>query len=172
MIRKAKYEDVDAIMEVVADAQLSLRELGIDQWQDGYPSREVILSDIESGVGNVLTDTNNQVVGYVVVVFTGEETYAQLPAEAWHTPEEYVVVHRLCVARKCCRGGVATELMKFAADMARRRGVRGFRIDTHRGNVRMLAMLEKFGFEYCGVIYYPSGERLAYDLDITNSKLL
>ena len=42
MIRKATIKDIDHIMSIVSDAQLSLRELGIDQWQDGYPSVDVI----------------------------------------------------------------------------------------------------------------------------------
>ena len=63
MIREATYDDVDAIMEVVAEAQLSLRELGIDQWQDGYPSRDVILRDVELGVGHVLLSSDNHIVG-------------------------------------------------------------------------------------------------------------
>ena len=51
MIRKATKEDISQIMSIVADAQLSLRELGIDQWQDGYPSMDVIEDDIASDVG-------------------------------------------------------------------------------------------------------------------------
>jgi hypothetical protein len=46
MIRRADIGDVDRIMGIVRSAQLSLRQLGIDQWQDGYPSLEVIEGDI------------------------------------------------------------------------------------------------------------------------------
>ena len=63
MIRRATASDVAQIMSIVADAQLSLRELGIDQWQDGYPSKEVIVSDIASEVGYVYS-IGDVVVGY------------------------------------------------------------------------------------------------------------
>ena len=53
MIRRATIQDVDAIMAIVRGAQQALAELGIDQWQDGYPSRAVIETDIENGVGYV-----------------------------------------------------------------------------------------------------------------------
>lgn len=33
----------------------------------------------------------------------------------------------------------------------------------------MLAMLEKRGFKYVGIIYYDSGERLAYDLKLSKN---
>ena len=35
MIRLAGVSDVDAIMNIVGQAQQALAELGIDQWQDG-----------------------------------------------------------------------------------------------------------------------------------------
>ena len=172
MIRKAEHKDIEAIMEIVHEAQLSLRELGIDQWQDGYPSDYIISEDIDNGVGYLLINDNNNIVGYAAIVLSGEETYSQLAPSAWHTPEEYVVVHRLCVSTSKCRCGAATRLMRYAADVARDNGIYSFRIDTHRGNIRMLSMLSKFDFSYCGIIYYTSGERLTYDLDLHSSKIL
>lgn len=168
MIRKATIEDIAEVMSIVADAQLSLRELGIDQWQDGYPSKSVIAEDIASKVGYVHC-IDNKVVGYAAIVFDGEETYAQIADSEWNTTSNYVVVHRLCVRRGYTKTGIAMALMDYASQMAIERGCTGFRIDTHRGNIRMLAMLEKIGFKYVGVIYYDSGERLAYDLKLCNS---
>ena len=168
MIRKATIEDIAEIMSIVSDAQLSLRELGIDQWQDDYPSEEVIKDDISSQVGYVYC-TDNKVIGYAAIVFTGEDAYSQIPDIAWNTTNDYVVVHRLCVRRGYTKLGVAMALMDYASQMAIDGGYTGFRIDTHRGNIRMLAMLEKRGFKYVGVIYYDSGERLAYDLNLRSS---
>ena len=165
MIRRATTDDIAEIMSIVADAQLSLRELGIDQWQDGYPSKSVIAEDIASKVGYVYC-IDNKVVGYAAIVFDGEETYAQIADSEWNTTNNYVVVHRLCVRRGYTKTGVAMALMDYASQMAIEKGYTGFRIDTHRGNIRMLAMLEKIGFKYVGVIYYDSGERLAYDLNL------
>lgn len=168
MIRIATTEDIVEVMSIVADAQLSLRELGIDQWQDGYPSKSVIAEDIASKVGYVYC-IDNKVVGYAAIVFDGEETYAQIADSEWNTTNNYVVVHRLCVRRGYTKTGIAMALMDYASQMAIEKGCTGFRIDTHRGNIRMLAMLEKIGFKYVGVIYYDSGERLAYDLKLCDS---
>lgn len=172
MIRKANHEDVEAIMAIVCEAQEALRQLNIDQWQDGYPSPYVIHQDIEKGVGNVLLDVHDKIIGYAAIVFTGEDAYLQLEPAMWHTEDRYVVVHRLCVAANLRRNGAATQLMLYAAQQARERGISAFRIDTHRGNIRMLSMLQKLGFEYCGIVHYPSGERLAYDLNIHTLKTL
>ena len=168
MIRKATIEDIPKIMSIVADAQLSLRELGIDQWQDGYPSKEVIECDIANGMGYVYS-VDNGIVGYAAIVLTGEEVYRQIDDREWNTSNDYVVVHRLCVNQDYTRAGVAKAMMYFASQMAIESGYTGFRIDTHRGNIRMLAMLEKLNFKYVGVIHYDSGERLAYDLKLNRS---
>ena len=168
MIRRATNTDVEQIMSIVADAQLSLRELGIDQWQDGYPSVDVIEDDIASEVGYVYC-VDNRAIGYAAIVLDGEVAYSQIPDSEWNTSNDYVVVHRLCVKRGYTRSGVAVAMMDFAAQRAREKGYIGFRIDTHRGNIRMLAMLEKLGFKYCGIIHYDSGERLAFDLKLCDS---
>ncbi len=172
MIRRAHIEDIDRILSIVRSAQLSLRDLGIDQWQDGYPSREVIEADIKEGVGWVITANDNRIIGYSAIVLTGEPAYTQIAHNEWHTANDYVVVHRICVDSTLHRQGTATALMRHAATIARNEDITGFRIDTHRGNTRMLALLQRLGFSYCGIITYDSGERLAFDLDLNSSNIL
>lgn len=171
MIRRANNNDIEAIMGIISDAQAALRELGIDQWQDGYPTAEIIMCDIESKVGYVYVEENT-VAGYAAIVLTGEIAYKQIPNNVWATGEDYVVVHRLCVSKGYTRNGIALSLMRKAKELAIEAGYSGFRIDTHRGNVRMLSMMDRLGFEYRGIIHYESGERLAYDLKLNNSLAL
>lgn len=171
MIRLAEVTDVNAIMTIVGQAQQALAELGIDQWQDGYPSRQAILDDIACNVGYVAVE-DNTVIGYAAIVLTGEEAYKQIDANEWHTSNDYVVVHRLCVSSSVRRSGIAIRLMQHAASLAREHSFSAFRIDTHRGNIRMLAMLQKLGFKPTGTIHYDSGERVAYDLDLSSSNIL
>lgn len=171
MIRRANNNDIEAIMGIISDAQAALRELGIDQWQDGYPTAEIIMRDIESKVGYVYVEENT-VAGYAAIVLTGEIAYKQIPNNIWATEEDYVVVHRLCVSKGYTRNGIALSLMRKAKELAIEAGYSGFRIDTHRGNVRMLSMMDRLGFEYRGIIHYESGERLAYDLKLNNSLAL
>jgi ribosomal protein S18 acetylase RimI-like enzyme len=170
MIRRATLSDVDTIMGIVRSAQQSLRELGIDQWQDGYPSPDSIKLDIDAQVGYVACDEDS-IVGYAAIVLTGEPAYKQI-AELWHTSERYVVVHRLCVLRGSLRRGVAIELMRYAANVAREHDIVSFRVDTHKGNIRMLSLLDKLGFEHVGLIRYESGEREAFDLKLMLSNML
>ena len=171
MIRQAQHEDIDSIMTIVGDAQRALAELGIDQWQDGYPTRDIILEDIDLKQGYVYEDATEGVVGYSAIVLTGEEAYNQIKGSEWNTSDDYIVIHRLCVRNVVRRKGVASELMQFAITKAQEAKLTGFRIDTHNGNVRMLSLLEAFGFKHIGRILYDSGEREAFDLklDLNNT---
>ena len=166
MIRHAHERDIAQIMDIVRSAQEALAELGIDQWQDGYPTREVIAEDIARGVGYVATGSNGAVEGYAAIILDGESAYAQLSDKEWHTPDRYVVTHRICVAAKSRRRGIAQELLKYGEELALANDIKAARIDTHRGNIRMLALLRRLGFEQCGVIHYDSGERVAYDKNL------
>lgn len=170
MIRAATISDLESILSIVRSAQLSLRELGIDQWQDGYPSKECIVDDIAKNLGYVIC-VNGSIAGYAAIVLSGETAYRQIDG-LWRAGESYVVVHRLCVDSLARRRGLAIELMRHAATIARNANYEAFRIDTHRGNIRMLSMMRKLGFSHVGKIVYDSGEREAYELNLDLSKTL
>lgn len=44
--RTASMEYIERMCEITEDAKRQLRGMGLDQWQKGYPSREVWLKDI------------------------------------------------------------------------------------------------------------------------------
>ena len=50
MIRKATYEDVPELMEVFGKTREIMRASGnLNQWNDGYPSEEIVRKDFDSG---------------------------------------------------------------------------------------------------------------------------
>lgn len=175
--RAAAPHDCDSILTIIRQAQAQMRALGSAQWQDGYPARPDIESDIANGRGIVALmaadstpDTpeaaypeGGRIVGYAAVVFDGEPAYTALEGGLWQTPEPYVVLHRLAVADEAKRRGIATALMLHAAQLAARRGIPSFRIDTAHENHYMQALLTRLGFTPCGTVRYRSGERIAYE---------
>ena len=61
-----------------------------------------------------------------------------------------------------CRG-VARRFFAAVENLAVSKGIFSFRVDTNYDNVRMLRLLDRLGFEYCGKINYESGERMAFE---------
>lgn len=159
--RYARREDVPAIMNIINQAKVRLANLGIDQWQSGYPNEESLLNDISNKNGYVVVD-KNEVVAYAAIIFDGEPTYTHIDGQRL-TDQSYVVVHRIAVADDMLRRGVGAYVMQTAERKALRRGVHSFRIDTHFGNRVMRNLIRKHGFTLCGIVQVRDGQRMAYE---------
>ena len=154
--RKGNENDLERIMELVSDAQGWFAKHGIDQWQDGYPTRELISSDI-SYSNNYVVELNGVATATFVVSFDGEPTYSEIKGRGWLNENRYAVVHRIAVADECRRKGIAKEILYYTEELCRERGVADIRIDTHRDNLAMRSLLKKMGYAHCGRITLTSG---------------
>lgn len=169
VFRKSTLEDIDEMMAIVADGQALLKSQGIDQWQKGYPNRELLLEDVREGIGYVAAD-GERIAAMCAVTFTEEESYRRLDEGAWLTPEGsvYATVHRGAVAKACRGQGYPAFLFSEVGKLAEERGVRSVRADTHPQNLAMQKALEKSGFVRCGLLTLIGGSeagdpRLAYE---------
>jgi len=165
-IRKTTAADLDAVMEILNEARRTIAQLGINQWQDGYPTADVILDDIARDRSRVMVK-DGEVIRTFAVLDDGEPTYDTIYDGHWLTGDDcrsYIAVHRVAISVKSRGTGASGELVKYACDTAVKLGMKSVRIDTHEGNVVMRRMLEKNGFVHCGVIYLENGEpRVAYE---------
>lgn len=157
VIRQATTADIDAIMAAIADAQALLKSCGVDQWQDGYPTAEIILADIARGESFVLLQ-GDKVVATAVISFAGEITYSTIEGQ-WLNDNPYAVIHRLAV-RSSARGkGYAKAIFDYAERLCAERGVSDIRVDTHADNRIMQRLLDRLKYRYCGVITLLSGAK-------------
>ena len=165
-IRKSTLRDTDALMSLFDEARGTIALLGIDQWQNGYPSREVVGEDIVLE-RSYAVDVDGHVRGTFVLIEDGEPTYDRIYDGEWKTGNEnanYLAIHRVAVSVAMRGKGISTAIVDYAETHARALGRVSLRIDTHEGNVVMRRMLEKHGFVYCGVIYLENGDpRVAYE---------
>jgi len=165
----AGQEHFDALCAITDSAKAQLKGLGIDQWQKGYPSEEVWISDIEKGITWVAVE-NGKVLGAFMFQTEPEPSYAEING-AWLTEGDYASFHRVCVAEESKGSGVAGELFRHGFDLARKLGLPSVRIDTHAGNLPMKRALEKAGFTFCGTIRLVGGSedgdpRDAYEIKL------
>lgn len=164
--RKGVASDLERIMELVVDAQNWFRGQNIDQWQDGYPTREIISSDVVGGV-NYIVELNGVASATAVISFAGEPTYSEIKGRGWLNENSYAVVHRIAVADECRRKGIAKEILHFTEELCAEQGIRDVRIDTHRDNRAMRSLLKKMGYTHCGRITLTSGAfREAYHKEL------
>lgn len=165
-IRKSKENDFNAMMDLFDEARGTIALLGINQWQNGEPSPTVVREDISLGQSRVVF-VDGQLCGTFALMNGTDPTYEVIYDGAWATGNDnqnYQAIHRVAVA-VCMRGkGISTAMIEYAAEHAKALGRTSLRIDTHEGNVVMRRMLEKHGFEACGVIHLKNGDpRVAYE---------
>lgn len=117
------------------------------------------------------------VVGTLAFVDTGEADYDRIMEGAWledlvNDPAQgeiqFVALHRIAVARAAARKGVASFMLRASEGLARQRGLRSVRADTHEGNIPMQHGFEKFGMTRCCVVditnpLEPTKKRIGYE---------
>ena len=163
-MRPSTLSDIPTIMKIVGDAQRYLAELGIDQWQDGYPDENQIKLDIDNNDSYVVI-YDSKIIGTTVFTFKEESTYNEIEG-GWLTEKDasYGVIHRLAVDDDYRKIGLAKFVFDECEKRVKENEIDSLRIDTHRGNQGMQYMLKKRGYDYCGVIILDSGdERLAFE---------
>ena len=156
MIREAIESDLLEIKSIVAKARELMKASGnVNQWVDGYPSIDVLLSDIRSGNAYLLL-RENKAVAYFAMIDGPDPTYNLITKGSWLNDDSYGVLHRVASSGEA--KGVFKEILFHASEY-----YSNIRIDTHHDNKIMQRLLEQNGFVYCGVIFLGDGSpRLAY----------
>lgn len=156
IIRTAEATDLPVIMQLVASAKAIMRKSGnMNQWNDGYPSEEIILEDINDGCCRIIMH-GDTAVGSFVLKAGPDPTYSNIYDGQWLNDEPYHVIHRITSSEDA--HGIFEEMLDYCFNISH-----NIRIDTHRDNTIMRHLLEKYGFTCCGIIHIANGdERMAY----------
>lgn len=161
-IKKAAEADLPRITELFDLARAYMKEAGIDQWQDGYPTAELLRKDINEENRYILCE-NGKILATAGFFLGTEPDYEVIEEGAWLNDSNYVSIHRIAVDDSAKGMGLGGALVRTCEDIARKNKCRNIRCDTHADNKPMRRMLEKNGFVYCGIIHLSTGEpRVAY----------
>ena len=97
-IKLSVPENATTIMKIIADAQRFLAAQNIDQWQDGYPTKELISTDIQNKESYLITNDEDEVMATLMFTTRPERSYPHINGE-WITKKDatYGVIHRLAV---------------------------------------------------------------------------
>ncbi len=163
--RKAVPDDLPGMLALVGQARAYIATQGIDQWQDGYPSEDILAEDIRLGRIYVYDD-DGAVASISVLTEEPEPVYDTLQGE-WLSSEPYLTIHRMALDDAHRHGGLAARIVEHAVEMAKSMNLSAVRADTHRGNKVMRRFLEKNGFVERGLVTYETkaGDplRVAYE---------
>lgn len=162
----AEEKHLQDMCRITGEAKAQLRNLGLDQWQKGYPSKEVWAEDIRHKMAWLAVE-EDKILGVFAFQTTPDVSYGEIEGK-WLTDTPYASMHRVCVADGSKGKGVAGQMFRYGFSMAENMGFASVRIDTHPGNIPMQRALKKAGFVSCGRIALKGGcedgdERIAFE---------
>lgn len=163
IFRKTTEKDISNVMKIIKEAQEYFKQEGIDQWQDGYPNSDTIYGDIKNNSSYVL-ENEDEIMATAMVSFDEDKTYNKIYDGEWLSNKEYAVIHRIAVSEKAKGKGIAVNIITEVENLCKENGINSIKIDTHKDNISMQRLLEKVGFEYCGIILLEdNSERIAFE---------
>jgi ribosomal protein S18 acetylase RimI-like enzyme len=137
----ATADDVDEVLDVLAEAAAWLRERGIEQWPSRFPRAQIVES-----IGR----------GETYLVHEGDSTVATFALQ-WEDPlfwgdrpPDGGYVHRVAVVRAFAGRGLGARIVDWAAEQVAARGRRYLRLDCMAENGRLRRYYEELGFEHRG----------------------
>lgn len=160
IIRDTTLADYEKIQEIYAYAREQMRQAGNPhQWGDDRPSGETLLRDIRNGQSHVIV-AQGKICGVFTFLLGEDPTYQIIEQGQWLNDAPYGAIHR--IAGSGAGKGIFRECLGYCLSR-----IPNIRIDTHRDNTPMRHLLEKHGFQECGVIYVEDGSpRIAYQLSL------
>ncbi len=156
-IEHTALADLPQLMSIFDIARHLMADTGNpNQWIGGYPSQQVIATDIERGASYICRDENGNIVGTFAFIIGDDPTYSYIEDGAWLDDTPYGVIHR--VASNGSIKGIGRMCIDWCFSQ-----IPNLRIDTHADNVIMQNIIRSCGFTYCGIIYTHNGTpRFAY----------
>ena len=155
IIRHTERTDLPAVMEIYAYARAYMKANGNPhQWGNTTPTEAAIVKDIHNGNSYVL-EQDGILCGVFSFIIGEDPTYQTIEGQ-WKQGGVYGTIHR--IASNGRAKGIFHHCLRFCESK-----LSNLRIDTHRDNRIMQHLIEKHGFERCGIIHLADGSpRIAY----------
>jgi len=155
-IRKATFNDLEAMQAIFAHARKMMKESGNPtQWKDNRPPLFLIERDLNNNTSYVI-ENDGKIIATFSFTIGVEPTYVVIKDGKWLNDRPYGTIHR--IASDNSVKGIFDYVMNFLKQFDI-----DIRIDTHKDNKVMLHVLEKNDFKYCGIITIDDGtDRLAF----------
>lgn len=156
---QAAMTDLKEIMAIYEYARGFMKTQGnATQWGDNYPEESIIREDIEKKRLYVFRSEGKEIQGVFMFMTEEEPNYARIDG-AWKNDKPYGTIHRVAAAPG------ATGIFDCCVAFCRKK-IGNLRIDTHRDNKVMRYVIQRSGFEECGIVRVEDGtERIAYQYE-------
>lgn len=148
MFRAATEQDIDDVLEILAQTVPIMQQSGNQQWDNTYPDRARFEQDIRSQSLYLYCD-DGRTLGFVCI--NNEEPSAYATAD-WQVPAPVMTLHRMAVLPDSRKAGIGAALVRFCETRARECGAAAIHTDTNSKNIPVNALFQKLGYRFTGKI--------------------
>ena len=159
MIRKAKINELDKIMNMYASCVDGMQKANIDQWDSTYPNRKIISKDIRNKTFYIFL-INDEIIGGINIDKIQDKTYLDIK---WKDKgNKFLVVHRLAVRQEFWKKGIGNKLMIFAESLVKEKRLNSIRLDTYSSNPIAINFYLNLGYIKKGEIFLKPNKNEYY----------
>lgn len=160
-IFNAAESDFELIYETMKRARQKLFNEGIYQWDETYPTAQMILNDIKNRY-TYLVKADEKVVGFYTSNSIIEDDVHD-NVQWIYAGEKWIVLHRLCVDVDVQGKGIGQEILMDFEKRAKENEFESIRIDVFATNKAAIHIYEKFGYTLVGDAACDRGPFLIYE---------
>ncbi|HNI43559.1 MAG: GNAT family N-acetyltransferase [Chitinophagales bacterium] len=158
-IGRAIMGDLTDIVLLVQEVVRQMNSMGNYQWNEHYPSVELLSKDIAQGnlfVAITTTHSQKTIAGIITIDTHWAEEYLQI---GWQQPlETSFFVHRLGVLPAHQHQKIAQQLLLFADRWALDNHKTAIKLDTYEENTPAENLFFRQGYQLRGAIVYENYE--------------
>ncbi len=145
----------DQIYNMFLAAISEMDKNGINQWDNIYPDKDIIVKDILNR--QMYVGTHNKIIVSAFVINT--EYDVEYNNGNWCFPNTgYKVVHRLCVNPLYQNKGIGRQAMLYIEHLLKAQGIEAIRLDAFTQNPYALKLYEKLGYKKVGFANWRKGK--------------
>ncbi len=153
MIKKASILDLDQLYSITKSCAKQMIENSIFQWDENYPSKEILQKDIDLQQIWKL-EVQDVIIGIIVLTEIEDQEYQDVK---WLTKNNNnLYIHRLAIEPKYQRKGYAQKLMNYAENYALKNNYSSIRLDTFSKNKRNQEFYKKRNYKKLAYVYFPN----------------
>ncbi|MDZ4840320.1 MAG: GNAT family N-acetyltransferase [Bacteroidota bacterium] len=154
-VRPARAEDLEDIIHLYILCRNDLLGKKIYQWDEHYPSRELINEDFRLGILHVLV-FKKEVLGVMGLTEEKEDEYDEM---TWHNKSaKAIYMHRLAIHPRYQGKGYGLKMLKYAEVFSINEGYQAMRLSTYITNIPALEFYKKQKYMEVGSFLYAPWE--------------